>query len=302
MPTNISKHYQAILLALFVTFLWSTSWVLIKFGLEEIPPVTFAGLRYFIAFLVLLPFSIRPNQINEIKHITPKTWLLLIGLGVTFYALTQGAQFGSLKYLPATTFSLLLSFTSIIVVFLGIAFLNEIPTGGQWVGMCLFLIGIGLYFAKSSAFQGETTGWIIAATAVVANAVSSILGRKVNREKNLSPILVTTISMGVGAVLLLFGGIIYQGWVVLSTKSWIIILWLAVVNSALAFTLWNWSLRFLSAMESSMINNTMLFQIAFLAWLFLGEALAWFQVAGIIIAGVGTFMVQRVVPPSPSNR
>ena len=159
MPNNRSNHFNAILLALFVTFLWSTSWVLIKIGLEEIPPVTFAGLRYFIAFLVLLPLALRPKQINEIKQITPKTWLLLIGLGVTFYALTQGAQFGSLKYLPATTFSLMLSFTSVLVVFLGIAFLNEIPTGGQWVGMCLFLIGVGFYFAESSAFQGEAIGW-----------------------------------------------------------------------------------------------------------------------------------------------
>jgi len=302
MPNNRSNHFNAILLALFVTFLWSTSWVLIKIGLEEIPPVTFAGLRYFIAFLVLLPFSLRPKQINEIKHITPKTWLLLIGLGITFYALTQGAQFGSLKYLSATTFSLILSFTSVIVVFLGIAFLNEIPAKGQWVGMCLFLIGVGFYFAESSAFQGEAIGWIIAAAAVAANAVSSILGRRVNREKNLSPILVTTISMGVGAILLLAGGFIYQGWVALSTKSWLIVIWLAVVNSALAFTLWNKSLRSLTAMESSVINNTMLFQIAILAWVFLGEALAWFQVVGIIIAGFGTFLVQKKEQPSQSDR
>ena len=41
--------------ALFVTFLWSTSWVLIKFGLEEIPAISFAGMRYTFAFLLLAP-------------------------------------------------------------------------------------------------------------------------------------------------------------------------------------------------------------------------------------------------------
>jgi len=40
------SHLIPALQALFVTFLWSSSWVLIKFGLEEIPPLTFAGLRY----------------------------------------------------------------------------------------------------------------------------------------------------------------------------------------------------------------------------------------------------------------
>ena len=46
---QISAHTRAVLQALLVTFLWSTSWVLIKFGLTGIPPLTFAGLRYSLA-------------------------------------------------------------------------------------------------------------------------------------------------------------------------------------------------------------------------------------------------------------
>jgi len=45
-----SPRLRAILQALIVTFLWSTSWVLIKIGLEDIPAVTFAGLRYFLFY------------------------------------------------------------------------------------------------------------------------------------------------------------------------------------------------------------------------------------------------------------
>ena len=55
--TPSTLHLQAVLTALFVTFLWSTSWVLIKLGLRaSLPAVTFAGLRYGLAFLCLLPF------------------------------------------------------------------------------------------------------------------------------------------------------------------------------------------------------------------------------------------------------
>jgi drug/metabolite transporter (DMT)-like permease len=73
---------------------------------------------------------------------------------------------------------------------------------------------------------------------------------------------------------------------------------LAVVNSALAFTLWNRTLRTLSAMESSIINNTMLVQIVLLAWLFLGESLTWRQVAGMVLVAAGTLIVQiRKRPP-----
>ncbi len=47
------SHLVSVFQALFVTFLWSTSWILIKSGLDEIPALTFAGLRYTLAFLVL---------------------------------------------------------------------------------------------------------------------------------------------------------------------------------------------------------------------------------------------------------
>ena len=52
-------HLAAVLQALFVTFLWSTSWVLIKIGLDDITALTFAGLRYFLAFLFLIPLTLR---------------------------------------------------------------------------------------------------------------------------------------------------------------------------------------------------------------------------------------------------
>jgi drug/metabolite transporter (DMT)-like permease len=51
-------------------------------------------------------------------------------------------------------------------------------------------------------------------------------------------------------------------------------------------------LRTLTAMESSIINNTMLIQIAVLAWVFLGESLGLQQIAGLSLAAVGTLIVQ----------
>ena len=62
---HISPHAKAVLQALFVTFLWSTSWVFIKFGLTNIPVLTFAGLRYSLAFLCLLPLVLQPVHLKE---------------------------------------------------------------------------------------------------------------------------------------------------------------------------------------------------------------------------------------------
>ena len=88
-----SPHGTAVLQALFVTFLWSTSWVLIKIGLEDIPPLTFAGLRYGLAFLCLLPFFWRGGGAAEVRQLDRPGWLRLVALGVIYYAVTQGTQF-----------------------------------------------------------------------------------------------------------------------------------------------------------------------------------------------------------------
>ncbi len=64
------------------------------------------------------------------------------------------------------------------------------------------------------------------------------------------------------------------------------------MNTAFAFTLWNLTLRSLSAMESSIINGTMLIQIAILAWIFLGENITVQEGIGMSIAAIGAVFVQ----------
>ncbi|MCP4539098.1 MAG: EamA family transporter [Chloroflexi bacterium] len=289
---NISPHVRTVLQALFVTFLWSTSWVLIKIGLKDIPPLTFAGLRYALAFACLLPFAIRSRQLGSLRTLPVGTWARLIALGLLLYSVTQGAQFLSLFYLPAVTSSLMLSFTTVIVALMGIFLLGERPTVVQWIGTGLYLMGVLVYFYPVSLPDGQVIGMIVISVGVLANALSSILGRHVNRSDGLTPMTVTVVSMGIGAAVLLAVGIVVQGLPRLTLTNWAIILWLAVVNSAFAYTLWNRTLQTLSAMESSIINNTMLFQITMLAWVFLGENLTWQEVAGMVLAALGTVIVQ----------
>ena len=98
--------------------------------------------------------------------------------------------------------------------------------------------------------------------------------------------------MTVGSIVLAVIGAASEGLPTVSTRAWLIILWLAVVNTAIAFTLWNLSLRELSAVESAGINNTMLIQIAVLAWIFLGEPPGIAGLAGIVLVSIGVLLTQ----------
>lgn len=275
-----------------MTFLWSTSFIIIKLGLREIPPLTFAGLRYAIAFIVLLPFAFTKKRIEEIKKINGRQLIKLLLLGFLFYTFTQGTQFIGLSLLPSVTVSLILNFTPILVAVMGIFLINEKPTPLQWLGTLLFIAGIFIYFFPLDSQGGRIAGILVMVIGVIANASSAVLGRQINRDSGLSPLTITVISMGFGSIFLLSGGIIFQGLPPIGPTNLLYLLWLAAINTALAFTLWNLSLRTLTAMESSIINGTMLIQIAVLAWIFLGETITLTELAGMLTAAFGALLVQ----------
>lgn len=288
------QHLPAVLQALFVTFLWSTSWILIKFGLKaDLPSVTFAGLRYTLAALCLLPLAVlNPTHRQTLRGLSTRTWLELIALGIVFYTLTQGAQFISLSFLPSATLSLLLNFSPIFIAFYGIASRSESTSFTQRGGILVTIIGALIYFLPLSIEGSQIPGLIAGLVALSANATSSILGRYINTQEKLKPLVVTSVSMGIGGVLMLVFGIVTQGLSNLNLTQWAIIGWLAVVNTAFAFTLWNKSLQTLTAVESSIINGTMLPQIAILAWIFLGEPLSIKQILGLSFVLAGVLIVQ----------
>ncbi len=289
-----SPRLKAILIAIFVTFLWSTSWVLIKIGLRNsLPAITFAGLRYTLAFLCLAPFVLlNPSQRAALKRLTRRDWGKLSLLGMVYYTLTQGAMFMALNFLPANMVSLLLNLTSVFVGIAGIFLLKESPTHLQWTGIGLATVGVGIYFFPVSLPQAQIVGVGIGLFCMMMNVASSLFSREVNRGAMLPPLVVTFVSMGIGSALMLVTGLAVQGSGTLTGTDWIIIAWMAVANTALAFTLWNRSLQVLTAVESSILNSLMMPQIAILAFVFLGEGLTAKAIAGLALVGIGTIVVQ----------
>lgn len=280
-------------MALLVTVLWSSSWILIRWGLDDegLPPVMFAALRYGLAAIVLVGFVIiRERKRRTDYHVGRGFILKLVALGLVMYALTQGAQFVALDEQPAATTSLVLALTPLLVAAGAAITLSEVPTRIQLLGSGLVAVGAMLYFAGD--LGATTAGMVAAITALFANVAAAVIGRGVNREGRLPALSITAISMGIGAGALAFTAIGLEGFPTISTRGWLIIAWLAVVNTAFAFTLWNLSLQRLTAIESAAINNTMLVQIAFLAWIFLGEAPGAIGLLGIGLVTGGVYLVQ----------
>jgi drug/metabolite transporter (DMT)-like permease len=287
-------HRRSVLQAGFVTLLWSSSWVLIKWGLVEIPPLTFVALRYALAALIMLAWLVFKFR-GRLVPISRSMRVRLVLLGIFYYAMAQGSLFVALAYLPAVSVNLILSFTSVLVGLAAVPTLGERFTRGQAGGVGLALAGACLYFfaVKGGGVTGSWVGIMAAVIGLISNATATLLSRSVNREGTLDPEGVTAISMSIGAVIMLAVALPVAGLPPLSIKNWLFIVWLALINTAFAFTLWNRTLRTLSALESSMINSSMMIQIPILAVIFLHEQLQPVQIFGLLLVVVGIYLVQR---------
>ena len=286
----VGKRLHALIEALLVTFLWSTSYILIKIGLRELNPIAFAAYRYTLASIVLITFTLTRYKIS--RYLEIKQLLIFLVLGITGYFIAQGLQFFGLYYLPAITVTFILNMTPILVLILSIVFLREKPIIMQFIGIIVVISGVIMFFSNSLFSLNEVLGVILTILSSIGWASYMVISRYYLRNNKIDVFILTSYSMSFGSLLLLGTAFLSNNIIVPSIGVWSIIIWLSVINTALAFVLWNHALRILRAYEQSILQNTMLIQITLLAYVFLGETLTLQRILGIIAVFIGTLIVQ----------
>ncbi len=289
------SHIFIVLQAILVTIMWSSSFVIIKFGLDEIPPITYAALRYSFASLLLIGLLLlSPTHRNEVRTLPAKWWVRLSGYGLIYYTITMATMFIALSKLAAITVSFVLNFTIIFVIIFASFVINEPPNRKQIIFIVVSFSGVFLYFYPISVLDESAFGLIIITVSVVANAMSAIIGRLINRVQTQSPLVITTLSMTFGSIILLLWSLISEGIPSITVLGVVYIIWLAVVNTAFTFTLWNKVLQHLKATEVTIINGLMLPEIAIFAIIFLDEMPNLTEWIGIIVITFSGLAIQFV--------
>lgn len=279
---------KSVLMGLLVTFLWSSSYIFIKFGLDELSPFFFAAVRYSLASTILLLASfIKRKKI----FLNSKLSLYFVVVGFLGYTVAQGFQFVGLSLLPAVTVTFLLNFNAFFVLILGLIFLKEKPSKIQYIGFPLALLGAYTYFQESLAFTNPL-GILVICLSGLAWASYMVLVRYLQRTKKVNSMGLTMISMGLGALGLLIISFFLEGFQPISSKGWLIIIWLSTINTAFAFYMWNHILKSIPAYRLSILQNTMLVQIGLLSVFFLDEVITVNMILGILLVLSGVILVQ----------
>lgn len=283
------RRLLPILEGILTALIWASAYVLVKIALADIGPLTLGGLRYFLGFVVLLPFVLRGWKQGRI--VPGRLWLRLLLIGLCVYTIGNGAMFWVLRYLPSTTVSLLMSFSPLVMLFAGALLLGEIPTGWQIVGVIIVLTG-SVFFFSSGLVAGPPSALVIIALAQVAFAAFTILGRGIARNRAADTLSLTAFPLAFGGGALLLIALPLEGLPHPSPTAWGIVLLLALIHTVLGYLLYNHALRSLTALEMSAILNLMPFGTAVFAWWLLGERLSLIQIIAMVVVITGVTLVQ----------
>jgi len=287
------RRWVAVCVALFVTFLWSTSYILNKWAFADgIGPMTLAGLRYSLAAITLGIAKLATRR-QATEATRPPTVWQFAGLGIAGYLVAQGFQYvGQYFVTPTQTNMVLAVGNTSLVLLAGAIWLGELPSTRQGWGIGLALSGIVLYNWGFRLQPGNLAGIGMLLLSGIGYAIQTTASRSLLGRKATTPLDLTLYPMAVGGAGMLILGLSLETLPVFSLKLLGLLLWLAVLNAALGFFLWNIALRSLQAFEISILANTMLLQTALMDVLLLGRSIDARKLTALAMVTAGILTVQ----------
>ncbi|MDB5933023.1 MAG: eamA-like transporter family protein [Massilia sp.] len=277
------KHtmtFPDILIALGVVVIWGVNFVVMKIGLEDLPPILFSALRFLFSALPLVFFVSRPQV----------PWRLVAIYGMFQFAFQFTLLFTGLKLgMPAGLASLVIQLQAFFTMGLAVLMLGERPKVVQLLGALVAFGGMALVAAH---LEGKATliGFLCVVAAGVCWAVANIATKKMGQVNALSLVvwgaLVATPPL-LAASWLIEGGTAWQlAAGKFSGKTLMTVLFQAYPNTILGFGIWSMLLR--KYPTATVAPFSLLVPIVGMlsATLLLGESLQWWKVvAGALVLG-----------------
>ena len=287
---------KARLVWLILCGIWGSTWLFIKLGLEDLPPITFAGIRFVISCAILFPLV-------WVRHLAlPKTrsdWFLVVGTGVMSFSLNYGLVFWAEQYITSGLAALLQAMLPAFGLIL--AHIHVPAERMTWVkiaGVVLGVFGVGVVFSNQLAISGRLAlaGCVAMVLSAFFAAYSNVLVK--THGKNLNPAVLAAFQMLFGLVPLLLYGLTFEGnplrlrWTPLAL---VCLMYLAVVGTVIAFLMYYWLIQNMDVTKTMLISLVTPVVAVILGMLVLDEQLSWRTLVGgaMIIAGIGFIVVRK---------
>jgi drug/metabolite transporter (DMT)-like permease len=273
---------------------WSSTWLAIKVGLRDLPPVSFVAIRFVIAILVLLAVSVGRVRLLPLRR---SDYAVLAFTGVLMFALNYTLLFWGELYVSSGLAAVLQATIPIFGMIFAHWLLPDEPLRLQKLtGALIALGGVVLICARLLSFSGLLAflGGIGISLGGAGAAFSNVVLKK--RAIQLAPAMLAAWQMIFGVAPLIILGFLVDGnpthfhW---SRMSIFCLLYLAVIGSALTFLLLYWLLPRMTVTNLQTISLITPPGAVMLGWLLGGEKFPLWSLLGAAFVLAGVWMIFR---------
>lgn len=286
------------LVAFFVVAVWGSTFVFTKLLLlNGLSAAHIFTLRYILAYVFLLGFSLLRKQRQRWLTDSWRDELVLFGMGVTGGSLYFLAENESMNYTTTTNSSLIVSSTPLLTaLLLGIFYRAERLSRLQSVGSLIAMAGVAVVILNGHfVLHLSPVGDTLALTAALCWAFYSLLMIQVN--KRYDELFITRRVFLYGLLTIIPYYFFVPGWPPLAVLHRPAILanlfFLGFVASMLCFLLWAWAMKKLGAVvATNYVYVSPVVSVVF-AWLILSEPVTPFFLTGAALILVGMYLADR---------
>jgi drug/metabolite transporter (DMT)-like permease len=287
---------KARLVWLILCCIWGSTWLFIKLGLEDLPPFTFAGIRFVIACTILFVIiRVKGFQLPRSRS----DWKLLVWSGLLAFSLNYGLLFWGEQYISSGLAALLQATIPVFGLVIAHFYLpGERMTWPRIFGVVFGFLGVGIVFSNQ---LGVANGKALAGCVALVfgsgcAAYSNVLVKA--RGKELQPAIIAAGQMFFGLIPLLLIGIPLEGnplnfhWTPIAVFS---MFYLALVGSVIAFLLYYWLVHNMDVTTTMLIALVTPVVAVILGMMVLQEELNWRTILGglMIMMGIGFIVTQK---------
>ena len=284
----IRQHYNTIAWAIITCLLWSTAYPLIKIGLQYSTPLHFAGSRFILAGLMILPFTLKPG---EYFRMVKANMSLVIWVTVLQTLINYTLFYIGMEKVPGAIGAVIVGSQPFVTAIVSrILIREERFTRAKVMTIILGLAGIVLVSAGRQKFNfsgpAELVGIVFIFIANISTATSNVMISK--NGKNMNPLVLSSFSLLIGGLIIFLFSFTVED---VPSKPdfplnyWLVMIWLAFM-SAFTFSKWYVLLKRPEVKVSDLNLWKFIIPVfgAILSWIIVpGENPDWVTIIGMII-------------------
>jgi len=292
--TTRPARWKTLLAFAIIYLVWGSTFLAIRIGVREVPPLLLAGMRFFAAGIVLYAWMRATGTASPSR----REWASVTLLAVLIFLVDYGLVFWAEQRVPSGITAVMLA---TIPVFTALAEILILRT--QWltlrlgIALLVGLAGVGVLVSRSVSFGDapiERSGALALVVGAISWSLASVLSRKLSLPQ--SKVMSSGAQMLVGGILLLLAAAMFGEFRrfharEVSARAWLALVYLIVAGSIIAFTAYVWLIHHESPTKVGTYAYVNPVVAVLLGYFLAGEALGPRTILGTLLVLVSVVVI-----------